>query len=639
MQTANATLGLVIQWGSSGWTGGPNYVKNIALAIAALPPQRRPRLVFLVRPEQIKAMGQYENVLSLADDVRVFEQGVPLDDIDLFYPAIWGMPLPARGARAYWIADFQHCHLPGMFQQAEIRQRNRQFTLLAQGKDMVVLSSQTALDDFKTFFPVSCPTHLLRFATSPEPGWIEGDPEAVKARYGIEPPYLMCCNQFWAHKDHQTLFTALGLLRQKGIVLPLVCTGSTEEYRNPDHFPGLLRFLEQEGLAGQVKILGLLDRNDQIQLLRGATAVVQPSLFEGWSTVIEDCRLLGKTVVYSDIPVHKEQAIPRGTAFRAGDPQHLAEILEAAPNFAETAGTDVEREALAASKDARLRFGLEIAKLMERVRAESSRREPTTPPPSPAKRPAASTDLARGNCFTVKGTQWYAPPLAGATTLAAPLFDLETYKATLGVLKRLADDDYLVFLRGFMARGMKKFGVHWRYADICTVLHTLANDLQVENYLEIGVRQGRSMAMVVSQRPEVLVTAFDMWLEGYADMDNPGPEFVREQMRGLGHRGSIEFVNGNSHETLPRHFADNNRQSFDLITVDGDHSPSGAAADLRDVLPHLRIGGALVFDDIAHPRHPELHRVWRDEVMARPNMSGFEFTELGYGVAFAVRMF
>ena len=553
---------------------------------------------------------------------------------------MWGKNLSARGAKVHWIPDFQHRHLPGMFQQGEIRNRDRRFDSLARGEEMVVLSSQAALDDFKTFFPVSCPTHVLRFATSPEPGWAEGDPEAVKARHDIHAPYLLCCNQFWAHKDHRTLFAALGLLREKGIVLPLVCTGSTEDYRNPDHFPGLLRFLEQAGLSGQVKILGLLDRKDQIQLLRGAAAVVQPSLFEGWSTVIEDCRLLGKTVVYSDIPVHLEQAVPHGIPFRAGDSGDLARVLEgAAPHFTATAGTAVEREALAAGQDTRLRFGLEIARLMDRVLATVPRRKPTTAPPSPARRPAVTADLASGNNFRVKGTQWYAPPLAGAATLAASLYDLETYKGTLGVLKRLAEDDYLVFLRGFMVRGIKQFGGSWRYADICTVLYTLARNLRVENYLEIGVRQGRSMAMVVSQRPGVRVTAFDMWLSGYAGLDNPGPDFVRERMVGLGHTGSIEFVNGNSHETVPRYFAGNRRQSFDLITVDGDHSPEGAAADLRNVLPHLRIGGAIVFDDIAHPSHLELLGVWRDEVMARPDMSGFEFTELGYGVSFAVRMF
>jgi hypothetical protein len=37
---------------------------------------------------------------------------------------------------------------------------------------------------------------------------------------------------------------------------------------------------------------------------------------------------------------------------------------------------------------------------------------------------------------------------------------------------------------------------------------------------------------------------------------------------------------------------------FDLITVDGDHTALGTWWDLADVLPHVAVGGALVFDDL-----------------------------------------
>ena len=76
---------------------------------------------------------------------------------------------------------------------------------------------------------------------------------------------------------------------------------------------------------------------------------------------------------------------------------------------------------------------------------------------------------------------------------------------------------------------------------------------------------------------------------------------------------------------------------FDLITVDGDHSEVGAWEDLITVIPRLATGGVLVFDDIAHPAHPYLLGVWRRALARFPFLSGHEFTETGYGVAFAVR--
>lgn len=635
MQTKPHTLGLIIQWGSDGWTGGPNYLKNIALAVAAVPQRNRLRMVFLVRPDQMDHLAQYQGILPLADDVRLFAPGVPMDDIDVLYP----FPGNSKGispspTRAHWIPDFQHCHLPHFFSKADADWRSKHFAALAAGHEMVVLSSQSALNDFKHFFQARCPTHVLRFASSPEPGWLDGDPQPILAQYGINGTYLMCCNQFWKHKDHLTIFNALYLLRQRGRIVQLVCTGDTNDHRHPEHFASLQQFILEHGLTEQVHILGLIDRADQIQLLRAAHAVIQPSLFEGWSTVIEDCRMLGKNVVYSDIPVHMEQAPPAGTPFRASDAEHLALVLESRLDaFAASAGTPQETQALQSCADNRMRFGLEISRMVR-----LAIHQPCPAAPRTEETPTPKRDDVAANSFRIKGTQWYAPSLAGASTLASPLFETETYQNTLRVLKQLTDDEYLIYLRGFMSRGIKCFGAHWRYADICTVLHTLAQSLKVERYLEIGVRQGRSMAMVVVRQPGVHVTAFDMWQKGYADMDNPGPEFVRAQMARFGHTGTLEFIDGNSHETLPRYFAEHPRQTFDIITVDGDHSPEGAAADLRDVLPRLRVGGALVFDDIAHPAHPKLLQVWRDEVAVRPEMTSFEFTEIGYGVAFAVRM-
>jgi predicted O-methyltransferase YrrM len=120
-------------------------------------------------------------------------------------------------------------------------------------------------------------------------------------------------------------------------------------------------------------------------------------------------------------------------------------------------------------------------------------------------------------------------------------------------------------------------------------------------------------------------------------MENPGPDLVREQLARTGHRGSVRFVSGDSHVELPRLFAAEPDASFDLITVDGDHSTRGARRDLEDVLPRLRIGGAVVFDDLSHPSHPTLARVWERVVARHRRYATWAFDDVGYGVAVAVR--
>jgi predicted O-methyltransferase YrrM len=108
-------------------------------------------------------------------------------------------------------------------------------------------------------------------------------------------------------------------------------------------------------------------------------------------------------------------------------------------------------------------------------------------------------------------------------------------------------------------------------------------------------------------------------------------------MERFGHRGSFEFVSGDSHMTIPAFSEGNPDLTIDMITVDGDHPHDGAPADLRAVIPHLSLGGALVFDDIAHPDHPCLVDVWRHAVAEDGGLRAIELPELGYGGAVAVR--
>jgi glycosyltransferase involved in cell wall biosynthesis len=178
---------------------------------------------------------------------------------------------------------------------------------------------------------------------------------------GSPQKFLYIANQFWAHKDHETAFKALALLKQNGIRVDIVCTGREDDSRRPDHVPKLKAMIEDAGLTSQVSFLGLVPRARQIAIFRDAAAVLQPSRFEGWSTVVEDARSLGKRVILSDIDVHREQ-MPDALFFTAGDPQSLADKI-ASVWPALKAGPDVAQET-AAQNDLAQRSALQAKKLM-----------------------------------------------------------------------------------------------------------------------------------------------------------------------------------------------------------------------------------------------------------------------------------
>jgi len=234
---------------------------------------------------------------------------------------------------------------------------------------------------------------------------------------------------------------------------------------------------------------------------------------------------------------------------------------------------------------------------------------------------------------------WYPPVMAGADTLGRMHNEGEFLTASLALMEKLTSDPYTLYLAGYCREGRNRFGAQWAYADIVTVLLCLARTLKPRTYLEIGVRRGRSACAVATESPYCSLFLFDLWQAGYAGIDNPGPDFVRGELGKIGHRGSTAFIDGDSHVTLPRFFAANPTAVFDLITVDGDHSERGAAQDMCDVLPRLAVGGAIVFDDIAHPAHPELNRVWTELVVNDDRFSTWSFRDAGYGVGFAVRKY
>jgi predicted O-methyltransferase YrrM len=234
------------------------------------------------------------------------------------------------------------------------------------------------------------------------------------------------------------------------------------------------------------------------------------------------------------------------------------------------------------------------------------------------------------------GVDYYEGVLVGAEAIGRLAASAEAQAGVQEVLDGLEDpgDDYLPYVREFTRRAREQAGSVAAWADITTALWAATRLVEPRDYLEIGVRRGRSMAVVGAGAPDASITGIDLWVEGYAGMDNPGPDHVRSHIRAVGHRGELELLSGSSHDLLPRLPSD---RSFDLITVDGDHTPRGAAKDLRDVLPRLRIGGVLVFDDMRHPAHPRLHDVWRRVVGSQRRYSTWHFDDIGFGVAVAVR--
>ena len=222
------------------------------------------------------------------------------------------------------------------------------------------------------------------------------------------------------------------------------------------------------------------------------------------------------------------------------------------------------------------------------------------------------------------------------STLAEGAMSRAATEYVIGLLKKLEPSHETEGQELFYLWGQGRFGEHWRYADSTTMLVAAAMAVQPKTYLEIGVRRGRSAAVVGALSPECAIYGFDLWIEDYAGYSNPGPAFVQEELRKVGHRGPVTLTSGDSRSTVPAFLAAHPDLFFDVINVDGDHSVPGAARDLANVLPRLKIGGVIVFDDIVSA--PALMRVWRWFVVDDDRYRSWEFTDVAAGVGAAVRI-
>lgn len=234
----------------------------------------------------------------------------------------------------------------------------------------------------------------------------------------------------------------------------------------------------------------------------------------------------------------------------------------------------------------------------------------------------------------------YEPHLAGAKTFGNLITRAKTSSEVLEVLEQLTPGEAsLEYVINFYKNGLKVYGEDWRYADINTAIYIFSKFLNVENYLEIGVRRGRSMSVFASQSTNANIYGFDMWIPDYAGSENPGESLVKTELSKFDFKGKLTLIDGDSKKTVPSFFKANPDLFFDLITVDGDHSVGGAKRDLKNVIERLKIGGVLVFDDISSQEHPYLNNLWQRVIKNDDRFYTYEYGDLGLGVAFAIRKY
>lgn len=138
-------------------------------------------------------------------------------------------------------------------------------------------------------------------------------------------------------------------------------------------------------------------------------------------------------------------------------------------------------------------------------------------------------------------------------------------------------------------------------AHVAPVLRLFAAGRDEIDYLEIGVYEGRNLALMAwLLRERVSVTALDPWFDPRL---NPEAKYLDIEPRFQANMSrlqlpKLEVIKGFSTYELPRLLEA--QRSFDIIYVDGSHAAWAVYVDLCYAAALLRPGGLMILDDYWH---------------------------------------
>jgi glycosyltransferase involved in cell wall biosynthesis len=329
------------------WMGGVIYILNVIKVLNYLEDKDKP-IIYVFYNENLerflnevdypyleKVVSTYPSVYKAFFKSLLTRKNLFVEDLITTYKLDAIFPLHDFPVKTKlkcklisWYADLQHMHYPQFFSKLKRLERYLRVQFILKNADHLVVSSNAVKEDFERFFKIP---KAIKFEIYHFVSVIDKFPthtfEEMKAQYNLPDHYFVISNQFHKHKNHKVVFEAVAALKKKGVKINLVLTGKLPDDTKSEYLQDLRNILSENELSDQIIFLGVLPRDIQLSIMRFADAVIQPSLFEGWSTVIEDAIALQKPVLSSNLQVNIEQLQEKGHYFSPHDVDGLTELL------------------------------------------------------------------------------------------------------------------------------------------------------------------------------------------------------------------------------------------------------------------------------------------------------------------------
>lgn len=261
------------------------YVKFIAYA------RKSKWLHFLRTMTCIKTPEVKRNITQICPDVVVHMGGVSGKYKNICQVA--------------WIPDFQHIEQPENFSRFNRLKRTIGYFFLSMYSDKVMLSSQNQANVFnKLFFNTfKRKVFINRFRVRMSSDYI---PLSEDYSFLAEKEIVLFPSAFWVHKNHRIVLDLIK--RQPCRDCVYVFTGGGSDYRDQEYSHALRKEISSMQQSGyKIYFFSNITSEKLASLLANASILINPSYYEGWSTIVEEAKSYNIQVLLSNIATHQEQ--------------------------------------------------------------------------------------------------------------------------------------------------------------------------------------------------------------------------------------------------------------------------------------------------------------------------------------------
>jgi len=231
---------------------------------------------------------------------------------------------PSRWCKTLvWIPDLQHKTLKKNFTYNEKKRRDKLFNnYLFKSGSIITSSIDTKKKIIKhyRFNKKKTSIHVLNFVPFV-------DFKNIKKNKKLYNSYVYLPNQFWNHKNHITVAKACSVLKSKKIYMKFLLTGSKFNQKNTEQYDSFFNYVFKKYLRKYFKYLGFVSHNKVINLVYNAKILINPSLYEGWSTTVEEGKIFNKLMLLSNINAHIEQGSNNTIYFNPNNHLELSKKL------------------------------------------------------------------------------------------------------------------------------------------------------------------------------------------------------------------------------------------------------------------------------------------------------------------------